>query len=123
MTKAKTKSKAKKPRTSEAKKRKAKAKKSKAVDRQQLTRLIEDIIDEGANTAEEINRAVLDLPIKILVKLGLDDPAKADVRRIKNASIGTIYTIIHDINHQVADLASDLLKKRGVKKRKASKKK
>ena len=41
----------------------------------ELTRLIEEIIDKGANTAEEINRAVLDLPVTVLDSLGLENTA------------------------------------------------
>ena len=120
--KAKTKTKTKKPTASKTKtvkakaKSKAKAKTKKTADQQTLARLIEDIIDDGADTAEEIHRAVLDLPINVLVNLGLGGPAK-EVRRIQDASIGAIYKLIHDINHEVADLASDLLKKRKPKTR------
>jgi phosphopentomutase len=106
-----------KPATSKSKTVKAKGTGKKVVDEQQLTRLIEDIIEDGANTAEEINRAVLDLPVQVLVNLGLGKPAK-EVKRIQDASIGAIYKLIHDINHQVADLASDLLKKRKAVKKK-----
>lgn len=88
-----------------------KAKMKKTVDKQSLTRLIEDIIEDGANTAEDINRAVLDLPVNVLVNLGLKEPAN-QVKHLQDASIGAIYKLIHEINHEVADLASKLLKKR-----------
>lgn len=78
---------------------------------QQLTRLIEDVIEKGANTAEEINRAVLDLPVSVLDSLGLEDTA-SDVKEIQDRSIGAIYQFIHDVNHRVADLATELLEQR-----------
>ena len=77
---------------------------------QQLTRLIEDVIEQGANTAEDINRAVLDLPVSVLNSLGLEDTA-SDVKELQDRSIGAIYQFIHDINHRVADLASEILEK------------
>jgi hypothetical protein len=44
--------------------------KRKVSDEQKLARLVEGVIDKGANTAEEINRAILDLPITVLEGLG-----------------------------------------------------
>jgi uncharacterized protein YaaR (DUF327 family) len=83
---------------------------------QTLTRLVEEVIDQGASTAEEINRAILELPVTVLESLGLEETA-GDVKKIQDISIGAIYELIHDINHKVADLATDLLEQ-PVKKRK-----
>ena len=80
----------------------------------ELTQLIKEIIDEGANTAEEINRAVLDLPVTVLDRLGLENTAN-DVKQVQDSSIGAIYRFIHDINHRVADLATELLEQRDEK--------
>lgn len=83
-------------------------------EEQSLTRLVEEIIDKGANTAEEINRAVLDLPVTVLDSLGLEETAD-DVKKVQDSSIGAIYKLIHEVNHKVADLATDLLEQRGKK--------
>jgi uncharacterized protein YaaR (DUF327 family) len=92
----------------------------KVKDEQKLTRLIESVIDKGADTAEEINRAVLDLPVSVLDSLGLEDTA-SEVKRVQDSSIGAVYQLIRDINHKVADLASDLLAERkGTPKSKAA---
>jgi len=80
----------------------------KTSDEQTLTRLVEDMIDKGADTAEEINRAILDLPVTMLENLGLQDTADG-VAKVQDSSIGAIYKLIRDINHEVADLAADLL--------------
>ena len=77
----------------------------------ELTRLVEDVIDKGASTAEDIHRAVADLPIKILDSLGLEETA-ADVKDIQDRSIGAIYDLIRDVNHRVGNLANDLLEQR-----------
>lgn len=90
--------------------------KRKVSDEQKLARLVEGVIDKGANTAEDINRAILDLPVTVLESLGLEDAAD-DVKQIQDRSIGAIYQLVHDINHKVADLASDLLEQRGNKKK------
>lgn len=82
--------------------------KQKADEEQTLTRLIEEVIEKGANTAEEINRAVLELPISVLDSLGLEDTA-SEVKKVQDTSIGAVYKLIHDINHKVADLAEELI--------------
>ena len=76
-----------------------------------LTRLIEEVIEKGANTAEEINRAVLELPVSVLESLGLEDTA-SEVKKVQDSSIGVVYKLIHDVNHKVADLAEELLEQR-----------
>jgi uncharacterized protein YaaR (DUF327 family) len=85
--------------------------KQKVDDDQKLTRLIEELIDKGADTAEEINRAVLDLPVTVLDSLGLEDTAN-EVKKVQDSSVGAVYNLIHEINHKVADLATDLLEQR-----------
>ena len=85
-------------------------------DEQKLARLVEGLIDKGANTAEEIHRAVSDLPVSVLESLGMEETAE-DVKKIQDSSIGAIYELIHDVNHKVADLAADLLKQRTGKKK------
>ena len=85
--------------------------KQKADEEQTLTRLIEEVIDKGANTAEEINRSVLELPVSVLDSLGLEESA-SEVKKVQDSSIGAVYKLIHDINHKVADLAEELLKQR-----------
>lgn len=83
----------------------------KVSDEQELSRLVEEVIDKGATTAEEINRAILDLPITVLERLGLEDTAE-DVKKVQDNSIGAIYNLVREINHKVADLATDLLESR-----------
>ncbi len=95
---------------------KPKVSKRKASDEPRLARLVEDIIDKGANTAEEINRAILDLPVTMLESLGLGDTAE-HVKKVQDSSIGAIYKLIRDINHKVADLAEDLLDQKKAKKK------
>jgi hypothetical protein len=74
-----------------------------------LTRLIQDEIDKGATTVEEIHKAIADLPLKMLEESDLlKGPAK-EVRRVQDHTIGAIYDLIRDINHKVGAFASDLL--------------
>ena len=101
--------------SSKPKASKPKSSKPKVSDELRLARLIEDVIDKGANTAEEINRAILDLPVTVLENLGLGDTA-SHMKKMQDSSIGAVYTLIRDINHKVADLAKDLLEQKNAKK-------
>jgi hypothetical protein len=81
-----------------------------AIKGKALARLIEDIIEEGANSAEDIHRAVLDLPVTMLENLGLKSTSK-NMKKVQDSSIGAVYKLIHEINHEVANLATRLLDK------------
>ena len=73
-----------------------------------LSRLIQDEIDKGATTVEEIHKAIADLPLKMLEESDLlKGPAK-EVRRVQDRTIGAIYDLVRDINHKVGTFASDL---------------
>ncbi len=74
-----------------------------------LTELVEEAVDKGATTAEEIHRSIAELPITVLEQLGLFEKTTSDVKQIQDVSIGAIYGVIRDVNHSVAKLAGDIL--------------
>jgi hypothetical protein len=77
--------------------------------RKTLAGLIEDAIDKGATTVEDIHKSIADLPLKVLEESDvLRGPAK-EVRRIQDHTIGAIYDLIRGINERVGTLASELL--------------
>jgi histone H3/H4 len=79
--------------------------------RKRVTKVIQEAIDRGATTVEEIHKSVADLPLKILEERPLlKGPAK-EVRRVQDRSIGAVYDLVREINAQVGNLASDLLAK------------
>jgi hypothetical protein len=81
-------------------------------DAKELTELIEDAVDKGATTVEQIHREIADLPLEVLERLGLFERTRKDVRSIQEASIGAVYDVIRDVNHQVTRLAGELLEGR-----------
>ena len=88
-------------------------------ERKALASFIQDAIDKGATTVEEIHKSIADLPLKMLEESDLlKGPAK-EVRRVQDHTIGAIYDVIRGINHQVGALASELLheaaKRRGAR--------
>ena len=84
--------------------------------------MIQEAVDKGATTAEEIHKSIADLPLKVLDTVEfLKKPVK-EVRRIQDRSIGAVYDLIRGINEQVGALADDVLnrRRRAAKGRKSS---
>ena len=76
-----------------------------------MTRMIQDEIDKGATTVEEIHKAIADLPLKVLGASDLlKGPAK-EVRRVQDHTIGAIYDLIRGVNEKVGTFATELLAK------------
>ena len=74
-----------------------------------LTKLIQDSIDKGATTAEEIHKSIAELPLKVLQDTDLlRGPAK-EVMRVQDQTIGAIYDVIRDVNEKLGRFASELL--------------
>ena len=76
-----------------------------------LPKLIQEAIDKGATTVEEIHKSIVALPLKVLEESDrLRGPAKK-AKRVQDHTIGAIYDVIREINQQVGTLASELLAK------------
>lgn len=76
-----------------------------------VSELIQEAIDKGATTVEEIHKSIADLPLKVLERSHLLEKPAKEVHRIQDLSIGAIYDLIRDINEKVGGLASELLAK------------
>lgn len=74
-----------------------------------LTRLIQDEIDKGTTTVEEIHKAIADLPLKVLEGSELLKAPAKKVRRMQDRAIGGIYDLIRQVNEKVGGFASELL--------------
>ena len=80
-------------------------------ERKALAKFIEEAIEKGASTVEDVHKSIWDLPLKMLEESDLlRGPAK-EVRRVQDHTIGAIYDLIRHINQQVGTLASELLDK------------
>jgi len=74
-----------------------------------LPKLIQEAIDKGATTVEEIHKSIVDLPLRVLEESDLlRGPAK-EAKRVQDHTIGAIYDVIREVNQQVGTLASELL--------------
>ena len=74
-----------------------------------LIRMVQDEIDKGATTVEEIHKAIAELPLKVLEESDLLKRPAKEVRRVQDHTIGAIYDLIRDINQRVGTFASELL--------------
>ncbi|MDJ0868807.1 MAG: hypothetical protein QNK03_22045 [Myxococcota bacterium] len=80
-------------------------------DERALTELIEDAVNKGATSVEEIHKRIAEMPLTVLERLGVFERTASDVKEIQETSIGAVYELIRDVNHEVAKLARELLEK------------
>ena len=78
-------------------------------EKQTLAGFVQDAIDKGATTVEEIHKSIADLPLKVLEDSDLLKKPAKEARRVQDLAIGRIYDLIRDINQRVGKLASELL--------------
>ena len=72
-----------------------------------LKDLIQEGVDRGATSVEQIHQFIADLPFEALERLGLLDPEKLELREAKTRTIGLVYDAIRRVNKEVGDLFSD----------------
>ncbi|HEX5362118.1 MAG TPA: hypothetical protein VFW49_13705 [Fluviicoccus sp.] len=71
-----------------------------------LKDLVQDAIDKGATTVEQIHKSIVDLPLSVLEKNGLLDVDSEKRDEMWNKSIGHVYEAIRRVNQEIGDLAS-----------------
>jgi hypothetical protein len=94
------------------------AKKARSNPRTEIRRivqLVERAIDEGADSVEEIHRSIASMPLDVLERLDVFRQTVKDVREVQGASIGKIYDVIHQVNHEVGKLAAEALGRRATR--------
>ena len=74
-----------------------------------LPTLVQEAIDKGATTVEEIHKSIVDLPLKMLEDSDLLRGPAREAKRVQDHTIGAIYDVIREVNQQVGTLASELL--------------
>ena len=82
------------------------------LDLARLQALVEEAVDQGASTVEEIHKAVAAAPLEALGSIEpLSGPAGV-AADLTQRSIGAVYDTIKRVNEQVGVLAEQLLAKR-----------
>jgi hypothetical protein len=78
-----------------------------------LAQTVQDAIDRGATTVEEVHKSIADLPLRFLEGSELLREPSKEVRKLQDRSIGAIYGLIREVNEKVGTLAHDLLEEAG----------
>lgn len=68
--------------------------------------LVSDAIDTGANSVEQVHRAIAEMPLSILESIDVLNGPIGEVRKVQDQSIGAIYDMIRSVNAEVGKLAS-----------------
>ena len=80
----------------------------KAVERIELLKdMIQEAIDDGATTVEEVHQHIASLPFEALEKLGLFEQQAANLKDKQRKTIGLVYDTIRKVNQEVGSLISE----------------
>jgi hypothetical protein len=72
-----------------------------------LKDFIQEAVDKGATSVEQVHQYIADLPFEALEKTGLLQNDKLQLRDKQRRTIGMVYDAIRSINRQVGQLISD----------------
>ena len=81
-------------------------------ERKDIADLVQEAIDKGATTVEDIHKSIANLPLKVLEEIKVLKKPIKEVRRVQDNSIGAVYDLIREINRRVGKLAADMLRRR-----------
>jgi hypothetical protein len=72
---------------------------------------IQESVDQGAKTAEEIHRAIADLPLEIMERAEVFGKTARQIREMQDKAIGAVYDLVRDVNKRVGNYSSDLVER------------
>lgn len=82
----------------------------KRLERIQLLKdMIQEAVDRGARSVEQVHQHIASLPFEALQKSGLMTDDRLQLRQKQQQTIGMVYDAIRRINQQIGDLISDQL--------------
>ena len=73
-----------------------------------LKDMIQNAIDRGATTVEEVHKAIAAIPFDLAQKNGLFEEDADKAKEATLQSIGYVYDTIREVNQIVGDLANDM---------------
>lgn len=82
------------------------------LDPQRIQILVEEAIDQGATTVEEIHQAIAAAPLEALANIQAVRGQADNAADLTRRSIGAVYDTIRQVNEQVAMLAERMLDNR-----------
>jgi hypothetical protein len=80
----------------------------KKLERAELLKdMIQEAVDKGATSVEQVHQYIADLPFEALERTGLLQDDRLQLRDKQRQTIGMVYDAIRSINRQVGQLISD----------------
>ena len=77
---------------------------------QELKDLVQEAIDNGATSVEQIHKSLAKQPVEMLKKIKLSGAAVGRLEDFQNETIGNMYAFIRSVNQKVGEIAAELLK-------------
>jgi hypothetical protein len=71
--------------------------------------LVQDLIDRGATSVEEVHRQIADMPFDAIERIDVAAPTAKSVRKLHDRTVGSVYDLIRKVNSEVGRIAEDLL--------------
>jgi hypothetical protein len=71
--------------------------------------LVQDLIDRGATSVEEVHRQIADMPFDAIERIDVVAPTAKSVRNVHDRTVGSVYDLIRKVNAEVGRIAEDLL--------------
>ncbi|MDR3418224.1 MAG: hypothetical protein P4L83_18785 [Nevskia sp.] len=72
-----------------------------------LKDFVQEAVDRGASSVEQIHQHIAGLPFEVLEKSGLLDDDKLKLRERQRRTIGAVYDAIRRVNREIGQLISD----------------
>jgi hypothetical protein len=76
-----------------------------------LQELVQDTINKGATSVEEVHRSIASMPFDQLEKIAALEASSQKARKLTDQSIGAVYDSIRSLNDRAGKIARDLLAK------------
>ena len=77
----------------------------------ELKDLVQEAIDNGATTVEQIHKSLANMPFEVLEKINLGGATVDKLENFQKETIGTVYDFIRSVNTKAGDIANELLRK------------
>ncbi|MBF0227331.1 MAG: hypothetical protein HQK76_17945 [Desulfobacterales bacterium] len=77
----------------------------------ELKDLIQEAIDNGATTVEQIHKDIANKPFEVLERINISGEKIQKIQELQDKTIGNVYELIRTLNQKIGEIASDLLAK------------
>jgi hypothetical protein len=84
------------------------------MDLVELQKTVQEAIDNGATSVEQVHRQIANMPLDFLSKIEQLEGPISQVRDFQDKTVGSIYETIHNINAKAGEIAKELLAKMNI---------